>query len=85
MRPWLLLTALLGCGGSASAWTPEDTTSATNVANGALSLEAVCDRDGGSCPGAAVRAIERGTYCAAAAQLVRHRQDVPDGGPRCTR
>ena len=76
-----LALLMLGCGSPASAqWTPLDTTSATDLANAALSLEAVCSRDGGPCPAAPVRSMESGTYCAAAAMLFRHNQAVPDAG-----
>lgn len=68
------------CGGSAKSWTSLDTTTATDLSNAALSLESICARDGGPCPVAAVRSVETGEYCAAAAMLYRHNQAVPDGG-----
>lgn len=74
--------ALAGCGAS---WTDSDAQNATDIANGAASLEAVCDRDGGPCPGGAVRAMERGTYCAASSMLSRHGEAVPDAGIVCKR
>ena len=84
MKTWIVTFLLVAsCGGS--KWTPEDEQSAQDIANGALSLEAVCDRDGGPCPGAAVRAMERGTYCAAGAMLYRHSAHVPEAGVRCAR
>ena len=73
---------LFGCGGS---WAAQDATNAQDIANGALSLEQVCDRDGGPCPAAAVRAMERGTYCAAASMLYRHKEAIPDAGVACVR
>jgi hypothetical protein len=80
---WILLSlSLVACG---AKWTDADAQNATDIANAALSLEQVCDRDGGPCPGAGVRAIERGTYCAATSQLYRHGADVPDGGVVCRR
>lgn len=82
MRAFALLLVLAGCGGS---WTAADAQNATDIANGALSLEQVCDRDGGPCPGAAVRSMERGTFCSAGSLLSRHGEHVPDGGPGCTR
>jgi len=83
MRYALIVAMLVGCG---AQWAGgPDEKSATDIANGAASLEAVCDRDGGPCPAAAVRAMERGTYCAAAAILVRHGSAVPDAGIVCRR
>lgn len=84
MRPLAIMLMVAGCGGA--KWTTEDATSATDLANAALSLEAICDRDGGVCPAPAVRAIERGTYCASVAMLYRHQEPVPEAGTvKCTR
>ena len=78
------IAALSQCGCGAK-WTDADVQNANDIANGAASLEAVCDRDGGPCPGFAVRAMERGTFCAATSQLVRHGEAVPDAGIACKR
>jgi hypothetical protein len=81
LSPFLLLPA---CGGA--KWTTDDAKNAADIANGALSAEDICDRDGGPCPASGVRAMERGTYCAAASMLARHELPVPDGGGiACTR
>jgi hypothetical protein len=78
------LVFLVGCGGA--KWTSDDAKNASDIANGALSAEDICDRDGGPCPASGVRAMERGTYCAAASMLERHGLPVPDGGGiACTR
>lgn len=74
--------AICACGPS---WTDMDAQNAKDIANGAASLEAVCARDGGPCPGGAVRAMERGTFCASTSMLVRHGEAVPDAGIACTR
>jgi hypothetical protein len=79
----LALLALVGCGAKWAGGPDEQ--SATDIANGAASLEVVCDRDGGPCPAAAVRAMERATYCAAAAMLVRNGSAMPDAGIVCKR
>ena len=83
MRAFAMLLVFAGCGGA--NWTPDDATNAHDIANAALSLEAVCDRDGGPCPGAAVRAMERGTYCSASAMMSRHGMPAIDGGVACVR
>ena len=83
MRTLAILLVVAGCGGA--KWTSDDATNATDIRNGALSLEAVCDRDGGPCPAPAVRAMERGTYCAAASMLSRHGVPAIDAGVACAR
>jgi hypothetical protein len=75
---------LAGCS-RAAKWTPDDATNATDIANAAASLEAVCDRDGGPCPGGSVRAINRGIECAVGSMLQRHGEAVPDAGIACRR
>ena len=74
---------LFGCGGA--KWTADDATNATDIANAAASLEAVCERDGGMCPGSSVRAVNRGIECAVGSMLYRHAEAVPDAGIVCRR
>ena len=74
----------VGCGGSAAdKWTPKDTTNAGDINAAAISLEGMCDRDGGLCDPRAVRSVESGVYCAAASMLYRHNQPVPEAGIGC--
>ena len=70
----------------AAQWGAADTEGLTSMEANALSLETACDRDGGLCNAAMVRAVERAQVCGAAARLYDHRQDVLDTSPiRCTR
>jgi hypothetical protein len=72
----LLLTA---CG---PRWTDADAKSATDAVHVQLAIEAIC-ADGGACTPAQVRALERASLCANAAQLFRHGQSVPTGSVKC--
>ena len=78
-----LLTALVGCGGA--KWTPADDTNATASANLQLQMEVICGREdaGATCQPAAVRAMERASYCATRSMLLRHGNDLPDAGIAC--
>ena len=76
--------AAVSCGGSAAdKWTPKDTEGAGGLASMAISLEGMCDRDGGLCDPRAIRSVESGGYCAAASMLYRHNQQVPEAGIGC--
>jgi hypothetical protein len=67
---------LLGCG---SKWTAADASNAKDSANLQLQMETICGREdaGPTCQPAAVRAMERGSYCATASMLSRHGSPVP--------
>lgn len=85
LSPFMVF-ALVGCAGSAAQWTDKDTESLTSMEDNALSLETACDRDGGPCNAAMVRAVERAQVCGTADRLYVHRQTVHDTSPiRCTR
>lgn len=72
-----------GCGASVKQrWMPLDSTAASDIAGASTSLEAICDRSGGSCNPAAVRSIEQSIFCAARAMSQRHGDPVPSG-PAC--
>ena len=77
------LLLLVGCAHSPKKdWTPLDQSSAADIAGASTSLEAICDRSGGSCNPAAVRSIEQSIFCAARAMTQRHGDPVPTG-PAC--
>lgn len=74
--------ALAGCGGS---WTSTDAQNATDSANLQLQMETICGREdaGPTCQPAAVRALERASYCATSSMLSRHGATLPDAGIAC--
>lgn len=80
LSPFLLLPA---CGGS--KWTSTDAQNATDSANLQLQMETLCGREdaGPTCQPAAVRAMERASYCATVSMLLRHGKELPDAGIAC--
>lgn len=82
IAPMVLALALAACGGS---WTSTDATNATDSANLQLQMETLCGREdaGPTCQPAAVRALERASYCATTSMLARHGKDLPDAGIAC--
>ena len=83
MRRAAIALLLVGCGASAKErWTPLDAESAADIGSASVSLEAICDRHGGSCDPASVRSIEQSIYCAARAMSQRHGDHLIDG-PKC--
>jgi hypothetical protein len=83
VRRLAFLLALAGCAHSPKRdWTPLDQSSAADIAGASTSLEAICDRNGGSCNPAAVRSIEQSIFCAARAMAQRHGNPLPTG-PAC--
>lgn len=80
LSPFLLLPA---CGGA--KWTDADARNATDSANLQIQMEVLCGREdaGPTCQPAAVRALERASYCATTSMLARHGKDLPDAGITC--
>lgn len=74
----VLLTA--ACGG---AWADADTKSATDAVHAQMTIETLCEGDGGACVPSQVRALERMSYCSNASMLARHGKDVPEAGIKC--
>lgn len=74
---------LLTCACSGS-WTAADATNARDSARIQLQLETICGREdaGPTCAPAAVRALERASYCASESMLFRHGIAL-DGGIAC--
>lgn len=67
-------------------WKAADAKSSSDAARLEALLEARCSPagvDAGSCDPAAVRALERGAYCANASMLGRRGVAAPDAGIRC--
>lgn len=79
LSPFLLLPA---CG---AKWTTTDAQNATDSMNLQLQMEVLCGREdaGPTCQPAAVRALERASFCATASELSRHGAPMPDAGIRC--
>ena len=73
---------LISCGGG---WTSTDAQNATDSANLQSQMEIICGREdaGPTCQPAAVRAMERASFCASASMLTRHKAPVPDAGIAC--
>ena len=76
----LVLGALFACG---SKWTADDAKNATASSNLQLQMEVICGREdaGPTCQPAAVRAMERASYCATASMLSRHGMPVSSSSP----
>lgn len=72
---------LVGCG----SWTSTDAQNATDATNLSVQMEVICGREdaGATCVPAAVRAMERASYCATGSMLARHGAVVPDAGIAC--
>jgi len=80
----VLAVSCVACGGA--KWTSADATNATDSMNLQLQMEVICGREdaGPTCQPAAVRALERASFCATASELSRHGVAVPDAGAiRC--
>jgi hypothetical protein len=79
---WLMLAALVGCG---AKWTDADADNANDARNLQLQMEVICGREdaGPTCQPAAVRAMERGAFCATSSMLYRHGATLPDAGIAC--
>jgi hypothetical protein len=72
--------SFVACGGSAGKWMPQDTTNVTEIDKASVSLEVMCDRDGGVCDPRTIRSVQSGICKVAASMLYRHEQPIPDGG-----
>ena len=81
---FLALSVLVGCGGGAGSWGPNDTRKATEILHAQDVELALCQADdGGACQPSHVRALSDLTRCKAASMLYEHLQPVGEDAGDC--